>query len=67
MKVKPELEDYNSEGYIIYIAKNATDDLRKIGEALARKYGYEIKIKDSEALNFIVKQEPLLLKEFFNY
>jgi len=66
-KVKQELKVYNSEGYILCIAKNASDDLRKAGEYLEEKSKYKIEIWDREDLNYIVKKYPILLKEFFNY
>lgn len=67
LKVKPELEKYNAEGYLVCIAKNASDDLRKVGEDLQEQNKYFIEIWDSEDLSFIIKKSPLLLNEFFNY
>ena len=64
-KVRSELKKYDSEGYIICIAKNASDDLRKAAEELMEESKYNLEIKDSEDLNFIVKNSPILLKEFF--
>ena len=66
LKVKPEIEKYNAEGYLICIAKNASDDLRKAGEELQKKNSHIFEIWDSEDLNFILKSSPLLLFEFFN-
>ncbi len=67
LKVKPELEEYQSEGYLICIAKNASDGLRKAVEKLMQNNEYLIEIWDSEDLSFIIKRSPILLKEFFNY
>ena len=67
LKVKPELEEYQSEGYLICIAKNASDNLRKAVEKLMQNNEYLIEMWDSEDLNFIIKRSPILLKEFFNY
>lgn len=66
-KVLGELKYFDCEGYQIFLAKNATEDVFKCGEELAKEYKYQIKVKDREEINFIVKQEPILLKEFFNY
>lgn len=67
LNVKPELAEYDAEGYIVCIAKNASDDLRKAGEEIQQKNDYLIELWDSEDLNFIVKTSPRLLYEFFNY
>lgn len=66
-KVLSELKNYDCEGYQIFLARNATEDIFKCGEELAKEYKYQIKVKDREEINYIVKHEPILLKEFFNY
>ncbi|MHA1284932.1 MAG: restriction endonuclease [Promethearchaeota archaeon] len=66
IKVKPELEKYNAEGYLICISKNASDKLRKAAEEIEEQNNYVIMIWDNEDLNFKVKNSPLLLLEFFN-
>ncbi len=67
LKVKPELEKYNAEGYIVCISKNASDDLRNTGDELQEQNNNLIEIWDSEDLSFFIKKYPKLLSEFFNY
>ena len=66
-KVGSELMKYNCEGYQLFLARNATDDIYKCGEKLARISKYKIKVKDREEINYIVKNNPILLQEFFRY
>lgn len=65
-KIYPEIQKLNAEGYLLYLARPASDNLRKVMSQESKNKGVIIQVYDKAKIDLIVKQNPFLLKEFFH-
>ena len=64
-KVLPEIQKYDAEGYLLFITRAASDKLRDLIREESQEKGIQIVIYDEVKIDLIVKQNKLLLNEFF--
>jgi len=65
-KVSAEIQRYNAEGYLTYLARSASDRLRGEMKKKSRETGLRVEVIDDSKIDMVIKQNPLLLKEFFH-